>query len=88
MHFDEDFNKILYNFGKSMIYDDRSDLGFGTYRNRNNHKYNGVVAPHHPSPFHHWMLGSSLVLFSQLMSLANVAKEAAEIANSETMDNE
>ena len=80
VEFDDDYTKILYNIGKAMIYDDKGDLGYANYRGRTSHTYHGKKSPNHPSPFHHWQVGSALVLLSQFLSLNNVAKDAMEIA--------
>lgn len=76
---DKDVAKILYNLGESMIHDDRGDLGYVTYRNRKLHHYGGKLAPDHPSPVHHWMLGTLLCLTAQGLALVKTAQEAQEV---------
>ena len=79
VEFDKDVAKILYNLGESMIHDDRGDLGYVTYRNRKLHHYGGKPAPDHPSPVHHWMLGTLLCLTAQGLALVKTAQEAQEV---------
>lgn len=79
MHADKDVSKILYNLGASMIADDKSDLGWTTYRNRRLHHYQGRAAPHHESPVHHWMAGTALCLIAQMMALAQTANDARQV---------
>ena len=55
-------------FGESLIRDDRGDLGYFTYRNRKRHKYHGQVSPHHPSPFHHYQIGTVVTLASYFLA--------------------
>jgi hypothetical protein len=78
-YFDKDMAKILYNLGESMIYDDRGDLGWVTYRNRRLHQYGGKPAPNHSSPVHHWMAGTALCLMAQAMALVATAQEAKAV---------
>src|SRR5207237_8454720 len=62
--------EIIYNIGEALLFDDRGDIGFFTYRHRNNHYYNGKKSPNHPSPLHHWQIGALLVIFSEIAVLA------------------
>ena len=78
-HADKDVSKILYNLGKSMIEDDKSDLGWVTYRNRRLHRYHGRAAPDHSSPVHHWMAGTLLCLIAQGLALVQTANDAREV---------
>jgi hypothetical protein len=77
-YFDKDFAKCIYETGKALIYDDKADLGFTSYKGRSSHKYHGKNAPNHPSPAHHWMAGTLLVMVSQFMALAATAQQAAD----------
>lgn len=65
-------------FGESLIKDDAGDLGYFTYRNRNRHTYHGKKSPHHPSPVHHYMLGTGLCLLSYFMAPLAVALDIKE----------
>lgn len=67
--------EILYNLGETLLYDDRQDIGFFTYRKRQNHYYNGKKSEDHPSALHHWQLGALLVLFSEIAGLVAIARE-------------
>jgi hypothetical protein len=67
--------EIIYNLGETLLYDDRGDIGFFTYRKRKNHYYNGKKSEDHPSPVHHWQLGALLVLFSEIAGLLAIARE-------------
>lgn len=82
LHADKDVSKILYNLGKSMIEDDKSDLGWVTYKNRRLHRYHGRAAPDHASPVHHWMAGTLLCLIAQGLALVQTATEAQEVYQS------
>jgi hypothetical protein len=62
-----DLFEALSIFGESLIKDDKADLGYFTYRNRRGHKYRGKAAPNHPSPWHHYQIGSLLCLTSYLL---------------------
>jgi hypothetical protein len=75
MIFDENLAKTIYNLGSSLIQDDKGDIGWITYRNRNNHVYHGKVAPNHPSPFHHWQIGTILCMLGQAMALGAMAQD-------------
>lgn len=68
--------KTIYTLGELMVKDDISDLGYTTYRNRRNHYYHGKHSPNHPSPFHHWQVGTMFMVLGQLMGIASVAREA------------
>jgi hypothetical protein len=80
MIFDANLAKAIYNLGHTLIQDDKADLGWITYRNRNNHFYHGKQAPHHPSPFHHWQLGTVLCMIGQAMALGALASDLTETA--------
>ena len=67
--------ELIYNLGETLLYDDRQDIGFFTYRKRKNHYYNGKKSEDHPSPVHHWQLGALLVLFSEIAGLVAIARE-------------
>lgn len=73
-----DLVETLSLFGESLIRDDASDLGYFTYRNRKRHKYHGKHAPHHPSPFHHYQIGSLLVLASYIFAPIAMATDMQE----------
>ena len=88
VEFDDDYTKILYNIGKAMIYDDKGDLGYANYHGRRSHTYHGKNSPNHPSPWHHYQLGSVLVLLSQFLSLNSVAKDAQELYNESINEND
>ena len=69
-----DLIEALSIFGESLIKDDRADLGYFTYKNRRRHRYRGKVSPDHPSPWHHYQIGSLLCLTSYILApLAMVA---------------
>lgn len=70
-------------FGEQLIRDDSSDLGYFDYRNRRRHKYHGRHAPDHPSPVHHYMLGTVIGLASYML-----APIAMYIDLRDEMDNE
>lgn len=70
-------------FGESLIRDDASDLGYFTYRNRRRHKYHGKLAPDHPSPFHHYQIGTILVLLSDFLAPIAMAMDLKDEFNSE-----
>lgn len=79
--FTHEIAKAMYNLGSCMIWDDKGDLGYTTYYNRRSHKYHGKTAPHHPSPIHHYQLGSLLVILSQLFALGGLANDLKGVAN-------
>ena len=54
--------------GETLIRDDAGDLGYLTYRNRRRHRYHGRIAPDHPSPVHHYMAGTGILLMSYLFA--------------------
>ena len=80
MESDDTISKIMYDIGATMIYDDRADLGYFSYKNRRNHKYNGKYSPDHASPFHHWQIGLIMMLGAQFLQLNQLANEAREVA--------
>jgi hypothetical protein len=55
-------------FGESLIRDDAGDLGYLTYRNRKRHTYHGKKSPHHPSPLHHYQIGTIITLSSYFLA--------------------
>lgn len=55
-------------FGESLIRDDAGDLGYFNYRNRKRHKYHGIKSPHHPSPWHHYQVGTVVSLLSYALA--------------------
>ena len=65
-------------FGESLIIDDKGDLGTFNYRNRRRHKYHGKKAPHHPSPFHHYQVGTIVCLTSYLLAPIALALDIQE----------
>lgn len=65
-------------FGETLIRDDKGDLGYLNYRNRRRHKYHGRHAPDHPSPFHHWQVGSALLMASYLLAPLAMAVDMRE----------
>jgi hypothetical protein len=71
---------MLWTLGETLIRDDASDLGYASYRGRQNHIYHGVRSPDHPSPLHHYQVGTVLCMVAQLLQLSTVASEAQEIA--------
>ena len=81
MIFDENLAKAIYTFGESLIHDDKGDLGWVTYRNRNNHRYHGQIAPNHPSPFHHYQVGTLLCMLAQFMSIGALAQDVYDTPN-------
>lgn len=58
--------EMLNNLAVSLIEDDRHDIGYTTYRNRNSHYYHGKRSPNHDSPWHHWQIGGILYIISQI----------------------
>ena len=58
--------ELLNNWAVSLIEDDRADIGYTTYRNRNSHYYHGKKSPDHESPFHHWQIGGIAYIISQI----------------------
>lgn len=80
--------ETLYALGEALIYDDRHDLGYFSYTNRNNHYYNGKRAPNHRSPFHHWMLGAALIVLSQIGGLITLTREDDEEYQDENFIND
>ena len=70
----------MWNVGEALIKDDASDLGYASYRGRANHIYHGVRSPNHPSPFHHYQIGTALCMLAQILQLSTVAAEASEVA--------
>lgn len=71
-------------FGESLIRDDKGDLGYLTYRNRRRHRYHGKLAPDHPSPVHHWQLGTLLILLSDFLAPMAMAIDLRDEFNSES----
>lgn len=86
INFDPNLAKAIYNLGHSLIQDDKGDLGWMSYRNRNTHTYHGKVAPHHPSPLHHWQAGTLLCMLAQFMSIGALASDLTETAYDTTAD--
>jgi hypothetical protein len=78
---DKDLARAIYDLGHTLIQDDKADLGYTTYRNRTNHRYHGKLAPHHPSPFHHWQAGTLLCLVGQLMSLGALYQDVYDTSD-------
>lgn len=78
---DDSIAKMLWTFGENLIKDDASDLGYASYSGRQNHIYHGKRSPDHPSPFHHYQLGTLMCMAAQLLQLSTVASEAQEIAD-------
>jgi hypothetical protein len=64
--------------GETLIIDDKGDLGYLNYRNRRRHKYHGRVAPHHPSPLHHWQAGTLISLLSYCLAPVAMAIDMKE----------
>lgn len=81
MNLDADLAKAIYNLGHTLIQDDKADLGYLSYRNRTNHVYHGKVAPHHPSPLHHWQVGTLLCMLAQFMSIGALAQDVYDTPN-------
>lgn len=77
---DDSVYKLMYELGKNLIWDDRADIYRTVYAYRPRHKYHGKLSPHHPSPAHHYLIGSVLVLLAQFGVLANTAVEAQQLA--------
>ena len=75
INLDPSLAKAIYNLGHSLIQDDKGDIGWITYRGRQNHTYHGKVAPDHPSPFHHWQIGTILCMLGQAMALGSLAQD-------------
>ncbi len=71
----------MYTFGEALIHDDAGDLGYTSYKGRANHVYHGKRSPNHPSPAHHWQIGTVLCIFSQFLALSTVAAEAQAISD-------
>ncbi len=65
-------------FGESLIKDDKGDLGTFNYRNRKRHTYHGKKAPNHPSPFHHYQVGTVIYLTSLFMAPIAMALDIQE----------
>lgn len=86
INFNADLAKVIYNLGHTMILDDKADLGWVTYRGRHNHTYHGKKAPDHPSPFHHYMIGSVLCMLAQAMSIGALANDLTETAYDTPLD--
>ena len=77
----------MYTLGENLIKDDRGDLGYGSYYGRNSHIYHGSRNPNHPSPFHHYQVGTVLCLLAQVLRITNVAAEAQAVqAEMDEMD--
>lgn len=68
--------KLLYETGLALVKDDASDIGWLTYKNRRLHRYHGKKAPDHESPFHHWQIGTILMLIGQFGGALAMAQEA------------
>ena len=79
--FDQNLAKALYNFGHSLIQDDKADLGYFSYYGRKNHVYHGENKPHHPSPFHHYQIGTVLCMLAQFMSIGALAQDVYDTPN-------
>lgn len=65
-------------FGEALIRDDKGDLGYFDYRNRRRHTYHGKNAPHHPSPFHHYQVGTILSLIAYCLAPIAMAIDIKE----------
>jgi len=61
---------LMHLLGESLVKDDIGDLGMLAYTHNYPHFYRGelLTAPH-PSPIHHWMIGSAMMQISELLSL-------------------
>ena len=79
-----DAARLLYNLSEAMIYDDRHDIGWFTYKNRKNHKYHGKPAPDHESGFHHWQWGGIGIAISEIMGLLATLGEAQKALKEQT----
>lgn len=77
---DDSIIKMMWDFGEALVRDDAGDLGYASYRGRHNHIYHGKRSPDHPSPFHHYQVGTLMCLAAQLLQLGTVADEAREVA--------
>jgi len=70
--------EMLNNLAVSLIEDDRHDIGYTTYRNRNSHYYHGRKSPNHESPWHHWQIGGILYIISQIAGAIALTREIQE----------
>lgn len=66
--------RFVDKLGEFLIADDKHDIGYYSYRNRNSHFYHGRKAPHHPSVMHHWQVGGLLMFGAQMMAAAAMLK--------------
>ncbi len=80
INLDPSLAKAIYNLGHSLIQDDKGDIGWITYRGRQNHVYHGKKAPDHPGVLHHWMAGTVLCMIAQAMSIGALANDLTETA--------
>ena len=67
--------KIIHDLSYTMLYDDRHDIGFFQYYDRNDHYYNGRLAPNHPSPGHHWQGAIFGMIFAQLGAMCSQLRD-------------
>ncbi len=75
-------------FGESLIRDDKADLGYFNYRNHRRHTYHGRVNPHHPSPFHHYQVGTIITLASYFLAPIAMALDLKEELSTEEDGNQ
>jgi hypothetical protein len=86
MIFDANLAKAVYNLGHSLIHDDSGDLGYMSYYGRKNHTYHGKSSPNHPSPFHHWQIGTLLCMVAQFMSIGALAQDVYDTPSDESIE--
>ena len=63
---------------ETLIKDDKGDLGYLQYRNRRRHRYHGKISPHHPSPVHHYQIGTVIGLISYALAPIAMAIDLKE----------
>lgn len=71
-------SKNLHEFGRILVMDDKSDIGYFEYYDRDSHYYHGKHSPHHPSPWHHWQVGGAFMLVGQLLGTIAALKEVQQ----------
>jgi hypothetical protein len=64
----------MYNLGRFLIEDDKFDVGHFAYRNRP-HYYHGEFSKDHPSPLHHWIYGTLLIVGAEVMGTLLTLKQ-------------
>ena len=76
-HITTDQAQQIYNLGKTLVEDDKNDLGYLKYYNRP-HEYHGEIHRDHPSMWHHWIPGIFIMTIGQVLGVYAQFREIQE----------